>query len=78
MLPQCCLLPLALSEIMADAAATGQLTVADRYGLMAAILNDSLSQEEREAIDRLLRAYLRGRVQASNCLSTSCFGDQTA
>lgn len=63
MLPECSLLPLAISEIMADAATTGHLTLTDQYGLMAAILSDSLGEEERAAIDRLLRAVKRGRLR---------------
>ncbi|MBD2256212.1 hypothetical protein H6G13_01370 [Pseudanabaena sp. FACHB-2040] len=76
--PQCSLLPLAISEILADAATTGQLSLADRYGLMAAILSESLSEEERAAIDRLLRAVLRGRLQISNHLSTAFPYEQAA
>jgi hypothetical protein len=78
MVPQCCLLPLAISEMMADAASTGQLSLADRYGLMAAILNDSLNEEERAAVDRLLRAVSRGRLQITEHLSTAFPYDQAA
>ncbi|MGP1386536.1 MAG: hypothetical protein ACTS2F_23455 [Thainema sp.] len=56
------LIPGAISELFAQATATGQLTWADRYGLMAAILSDSLSDEERCAIDRLLRAVKNQRI----------------
>ncbi|MGC9526698.1 MAG: hypothetical protein ACP5D7_14280 [Limnospira sp.] len=52
----------ALGDLFAQVNLTGQLTLADRYGLMAAILNDSLSYEERRCVDRLLRAVLRGRI----------------
>ncbi|WP_242028055.1 hypothetical protein [Pseudanabaena sp. FACHB-2040] len=45
---------------------------------MAAILSESLSEEERAAIDRLLRAVLRGRLQISNHLSTAFPYEQAA
>ncbi len=38
------------------------MTKADRYGLMAAILNEDLGTEERSVIDRLLRAVRRGHL----------------
>ncbi|MGF1495324.1 MAG: hypothetical protein ACFB8W_00675 [Elainellaceae cyanobacterium] len=43
--------------------------MADRYGLMAAILNSNLSQEEREAIDRILWSVRRGRIKMVDDLS---------
>ncbi|MGE5658173.1 MAG: hypothetical protein ACM37W_16340 [Actinomycetota bacterium] len=57
------LLPGAISELIATVAETHCLTLADRYGLMAAILEDSLDEEERFSIDRLLRAIRRGQIQ---------------
>ena len=57
------LLPSAISELFAQVAHTGIITKADRYGLMAAILSETISEEERWAIDRTLRALCRGRVQ---------------
>lgn len=68
MVPHCSLLPLAIGELIADTAQTGQLTIADRYGLMAAILSDSLGDEERAAIDRILRAVRRGQLRLSDQL----------
>ena len=56
------LLPGAISEMLASTSETGKLTLADRYGLMAAILDESLDEEERRSINRLVRAVLRGRV----------------
>ncbi|MGL5083622.1 MAG: hypothetical protein ACRC8A_19240 [Microcoleaceae cyanobacterium] len=64
------LLPGAISELMASVADTHCLTRADRYGLLAAILDESLSEEERRSVDRLLRACSRGRVQVVEDLST--------
>ncbi|WP_353932279.1 hypothetical protein WJM97_06755 [Okeanomitos corallinicola TIOX110] len=62
-------LPGAISEIIASSADDGILTLADRYGLMAAILDDLLEQEEEEAINRLLRRVVRGRIQMTDKIS---------
>ncbi|MEM9541869.1 MAG: hypothetical protein AAGA60_20530 [Cyanobacteria bacterium P01_E01_bin.42] len=59
------LIPGAIAEILASTADTGTLTLGDRYGLMAAILEDSLEEQDRRAIDRLLRAVARGRLELS-------------
>lgn len=56
-----CLLPSAISELTAQVAESQCITLADRYGLLAAILSDALDAEEQAAIDRLLRAISRGR-----------------
>jgi hypothetical protein len=72
------LLPGAISDLFAQVSTSGNLTLADRYGLMAAILEDSLTEEERSAIDRLLRACCRGKMKVVNEISalteTSRFG----
>jgi hypothetical protein len=65
------LLPGAIYEILASATDTGVLTVADRYGLMAATLDESLDEEERGCVNRLLRAALKGRVKLVNELSAA-------
>lgn len=70
-MPCVTLLPTAIPDLFAAASETHALTVADRYGLMAALLDDCLSEEERQAIDRLLRGVLRGRIQLSPELSAS-------
>ncbi|CDM92952.1 MAG: hypothetical protein P5702_07960 [Limnospira sp. PMC 1291.21] len=57
------LLPGALSEITASVTETRALTKADRYGLMAAVLDESLEKEELRSIDRLLYSIRRGRVR---------------
>ncbi|MEA5552533.1 hypothetical protein VB713_16450 [Anabaena cylindrica UHCC 0172] len=57
------ILPGAISEIIATSADTGVLTLADRYGLMAAILDESKDKEEEEALNRLLRRVIKGRIQ---------------
>ncbi|NJL02975.1 MAG: hypothetical protein HC838_01845 [Spirulinaceae cyanobacterium RM2_2_10] len=57
------LIPGAISAILADTADTGILTQGDRYGLLAAILDENLPDDERRAVNRILRAVRRGRVQ---------------
>lgn len=56
------LLPGSISAILADAAETKTLTKSDRFGLLAAILDETLQDDERRAIDRILRSVYRGRV----------------
>lgn len=68
-MPQLKLLPGAISEITAAASKTGVLTLSDRYGLMAATLEESLDEEEIYAINRLLRFVVRGRIKVVDCIS---------
>jgi hypothetical protein len=68
-MPPVSLLPSAISELFAQASMTGKITLADRYGLMAALLSDTLSEEEKYCIDRLLHALRKGRVRVVNELS---------
>lgn len=63
------LLPNAISELFAQVSASGRITLADRYGLMAAVLDDSLEEEQRSAIDRLIRALYKGRIVVVDELS---------
>lgn len=70
-MPQLQLLPSALADLFAQASHEGYLTKADQYGLLAALLNEaSLSEEERTAIDRLLRAVTKKRIVIINEIST--------
>lgn len=69
MLTQLCLLQHALPELFAEVSYTGQVTVADRYGLMAAVLADSLNEEERESLDRILHAAHKGKLALVDELS---------
>ncbi|MBD1892360.1 hypothetical protein [Coleofasciculus sp. FACHB-SPT9] len=71
MLSQIQLLPGAISEILASVTETGILTLADRYGLMAAALDESLDEEERGCVNRLLRSVLKGRVRVVAELSAA-------
>lgn len=63
------LIPGALSDLFAQVTISGKMTLADRYGLLAALLEDSISEDERGAIDRLLRALCRGRIKVVNEIS---------
>ncbi len=63
------LLPTGLSDMFAQVSLTGKLTVADRYGMMAAILSDAPAVEELRTIDRIVRAIRRGRIQIVDDLS---------
>ncbi len=63
-------IPGAISELLAVVRDTHKITKADRYGLMAAILDESISEEDRFSLDRLLRSIYRGRVQIVDELST--------
>ncbi|MGB0560193.1 MAG: hypothetical protein ACPGVO_00100 [Spirulinaceae cyanobacterium] len=56
------LLPGAISAMFADATETKTLTEADRYGLLAAILTEDIEDEERRAVDRILRSVRRGKL----------------
>jgi hypothetical protein len=62
-------LPGALSALFSQACLTKELTVADRYGLLAIILLGDLDEDDRRCIDRLLYAVRRGRVKMSDKLS---------
>lgn len=64
------LLPGAISDLFAQASSTNQITLADRYGLLAALLEESITEEERASIDRLLYALYRGRLKVAAELST--------
>jgi uncharacterized protein YndB with AHSA1/START domain len=68
-MPPVNLLPNALSELFFQTSTTGKITLADRYGLMAAILTESASEEEMRSLDRLLHALCRGWVQMVDELS---------
>jgi hypothetical protein len=68
-LPRINLLPSAIAELFAQTTRTGVITKADRYGLMAAILDETITQEEKQAIDRMLHALRRGRLRMVNEIS---------
>jgi hypothetical protein len=67
------LIPGAISDLFAQVSCTGKITLADRYGLMAALLEESITEEERASIDRLLHAFYRGRMKMVDEISaTTC------
>lgn len=70
MLSQICPIQCALAELFAQASNSGRITLADRYGLLAALLQDSLNEEEMSAIDRLLYGVRRGWVKIADEIST--------
>jgi len=57
------LLPGAVFEILVSTTETGVLTLADRYGLMAAAMEESLDEEETLALNRLIRGVVKGKVK---------------
>ncbi|MEG4810990.1 hypothetical protein QUA82_24600 [Microcoleus sp. F8-D3] len=63
------LLPGAINELIATVTDTHCVTKADRYGMMAAILDESITEEERGSLDRLIRSLVKGRIQISDELS---------
>ncbi|MGG6297407.1 hypothetical protein ACQ4M4_23685 [Leptolyngbya sp. AN02str] len=54
------LIPGAIAELFAQVSHAKVITQADRYGLMTALLHNTLTDEERLSVDRLLRAVGRG------------------
>ncbi|MBO9999709.1 MAG: hypothetical protein J7641_12020 [Cyanobacteria bacterium SID2] len=69
MVPELQLLPGAISEILVSVRDTGVLTRTDCYGLMAASLDDSLSEDDRRSVNRLMRAVRQGKVKVIDDLS---------
>jgi hypothetical protein len=63
-------LPHAIAELFAKASTSGSITIADQYGLRAALAEASLSEEERSYIDRLLYAVRRGWLQVIDEVSS--------
>ncbi|MDP8963794.1 MAG: hypothetical protein M3O33_07360 [Cyanobacteriota bacterium] len=58
-----CLLPSAISELFAEVPEKGKITITDRYGLKAALLNNTLSKDEEDSINRLLHSVRQGRLK---------------
>lgn len=63
------LLPGAISDLFAQTSSSKKITLADRYGLLAALLEDSITEEERASIDRVLYSLYRRRMQVVSELS---------
>jgi hypothetical protein len=58
-----CLLPDAIAELFAEVVQKGQITFTDCYGLMTALFNSSLTEDERHTIHRMLRSVDKGRLK---------------
>ncbi len=69
MCPKLELLPFGIAEMFAQVSNSGRITLADRYGLLAALLDENLSSEDQRSIDRLIRAIYRRRVRIVDDLS---------
>ena len=69
MQPPISLLPDAISELFAQSSTSGNITLADRYGFMAALFDEQLSDDDRASIDRMLKALKRGRLRIVEDLS---------
>ena len=67
--PHLRLLPGAIADLFAQSSSSSKITLADRYGLLAALLEDSLTEEERASIDRILYALHRGRIKVVSEIS---------
>jgi hypothetical protein len=65
-LDRVCALPSTLTELFACVMQKGQLSLTDRYGLMAVLLDNSISEEEKDIINRVLYAVRRGRLKVVN------------
>lgn len=63
------LLSYTLVDLFAEATSSGRITMADRYGIMAALLDNSLSEDEYSMLNRLLYAIRRGWLQVVNDIS---------
>lgn len=67
--PPVCLIESGLSELFADIQETGQLTLADRYGLLAAVFDENLTEEELRSLCRIYRAIAKKQVQIVDQIS---------
>ena len=68
---QICPLQSSLAELFAEASNSGRITLADRYGLMATLLQESISEEEMNTIDRLLYGVRRGWLKVGDEISAT-------
>ena len=64
------LLPNAISELYAQVSNSGQVTLADRYGLMAAVLDESLDEEERMAVNRIIYGIYKKKLMIVDEISS--------
>ena len=62
-LKQACTLPSAELELFAEIIQKGEITIADSDRLRSALSNNSLNEEEKDSINRLLYSVRRGLLQ---------------
>lgn len=67
------LLPGAISDLFAESSNSNQITLADRYGLLAAMLEESITEEERASIDRMLYSLHRRRMRVVSEISAMSY-----
>lgn len=67
------LLPGAISDLFAESSNSNQITLADRYGLLAALLEESITEEERASIDRMLYSLHRRRIRVVSEISAMSY-----
>ncbi|MGB5961139.1 MAG: hypothetical protein WBG73_10810 [Coleofasciculaceae cyanobacterium] len=65
------LLPGAISDLFAESSNSNQITLADRYGLLAALLEETISEEERASIDRMLYSLHRRKMRVVSEISAT-------
>ena len=69
-----CLLPCGLSDLYLEVSNSMKVTLADRYGLMAAVCNPTATEEELRVINRLCWLLGKGKLQLVNELSALMHG----
>ena len=52
-----------LQDIFSRSSIAGEITRADRYGLMNLLMDDRLSEDDLTLLDRLLQGVRRGRIK---------------
>lgn len=62
-------LPNALGHLFSEVCATEELTLADRYGLLAILLMGNVGEDDLRCINRILYSVRRGQIKLSDSLS---------
>ncbi|HEY9901070.1 MAG TPA: hypothetical protein V6D43_01355 [Candidatus Sericytochromatia bacterium] len=60
---QACALPSTLLELFAEVIQQGKITFSHRYTMRTALLSPSLTEDEKDSINRLLYSVRRGLVK---------------
>lgn len=61
--PQVCMLPSAIPDLFYEITTSRKITLAERYALMTALLQNSLSEDEERLLNRLFYALRRKWVE---------------